>query len=129
MQHYEWFVGQVGDEIAVHFWHLQALGRTEMRGYVYKDGVMAAIVDVDVAVEFDRSYWQTRYTATITDTAGRATRLTTQVFAQYTLAPDPGFHLRESGGRSVIDGKPGVGWMEIAWPVSYLEHIGRNGPY
>src|SRR3546814_15734927 len=32
-QHYEWFVGQVGDEIAVHFWRFRALGtaRSEER--------------------------------------------------------------------------------------------------
>jgi hypothetical protein len=129
MQHYEWFVGQVGDDVSVHFWHIQALGRTEVRGYVYKLGLMAAVVSVDVAVEFDKDYWQRRYSAKILDEAGRVTTMTTEVFGHYTLAPDPGFHLRESGGRATIDGKQGVGWMEIAWPTAYLEHLGKSGPY
>jgi hypothetical protein len=105
------------------------LGRTEVRGYVYKLGLMAAVVSVDVAVEFDKDYWQRRYSAKILDEAGRVTTMTTEVFGHYTLAPDPGFHLRESGGRATIDGKQGVGWMEIAWPTAYLEHLGKSGPY
>jgi hypothetical protein len=125
MQHYEWFVGQAGDDISVHFWHIQALGRTEVRGYVYKDGLMAPVTAVDVEVEFDKDYWQHRYAAKLTDEAGRVTIVTTEVFGHYTLVPDPGFHLRESGGRSTIDGKRGVGWMEVAWPAAYLEHLAK----
>jgi hypothetical protein len=129
MQHYEWFVGQVGNDVSVHFWHIQALGRTEIRGYVFKEGVLAAVARVEVEIEFDKDYWQRRYTAKITDEAGRHTTMTTEVFGHYTLLPDPGFHLRESGGRATIDGRQGVGWMEIAWPTSYLEHIGKVGSY
>ena len=129
MQHYEWFVGQVGAEIAVHFWHLQALGQTEARGFVNKDGLMAAVVDVDVVVEFDRDYWQRGYTAKITDDAGRLTIVNAKVFCHYTLVPDPAMQLRESGAQAVIDGKQGVGWMEIGWPTTYLDHIKGNGPY
>ena len=129
LQHHEWFVGQVGSELAVHFWHIQALGQSEFRGFVYKDGVMAAVSDVEVSVEFDKEYWQRCYTATVMDEAGRTTVISTQVFAHYALIPDPGFHLRESGGRSTIDGKQGVGWMEIGWPKAYLDHIIKNGPY
>jgi hypothetical protein len=129
MQHYEWFVGQVGNDVAVHFWHLQALGQTEIRGFVYKNGLMAAVADVDVEVEFDKEYWQQRYTAKIVDEEGRVTEVSTQVFAHYTLVPDPSIHLRESGGRATIDGKQGVGWMEVGWPKAYLDHINENGPY
>jgi hypothetical protein len=125
MQHYEWFVGQVGDDVSVHFWHIQALGRTEIRGYAYKEGLLAAVTGVEVAVEFDKDYWQQRYTAKITDEAGRLTTVSAEVFGHYTLVPDPGFHLRESGGRATIDGKQGVGWMEVAWPAAYLEHLGK----
>jgi hypothetical protein len=129
MQHYEWFVGQVGNDIAVHFWHLQALGRIEARGFVYKHGVMAAVSDVAVSVEFDQDYWQQRYVAKITDDAGRTTVVSAQVFAHYTLVPESTFHLRESGARAVIDGEQGVGWMEVGWPKTYLDHINENGPY
>jgi hypothetical protein len=113
----------------VHFWHLQALGRTEVRGFVFKNGLMAAVTDVEVSIEFDKDYWQQQYSAKITDDAGRTTMVSTQVFAHYTLVPDPAFQLRESGGQSVIDGKRGVGWMEVGWPTTYLDHINKNGPY
>lgn len=129
MQQYEWFIGQVGEEISVHFWHLHALGKTEVRGYVFKDGLMARVSDVEVDVEYDGDWWQQRYTATIRDDAGRTTTVSTEVFAGYTLVPDPGIHLRESAGVATIDGKTGVGWMECAWPKTYLDHITANGPY
>lgn len=128
-QQYEWFVGQVGDEISVHFWHLHALGQTELRGYVFKDGLMANVTAVDVKVVYDDAFWQKSYTATVIDTAGRTTTVSTDVFGAYTLVPHPDLALRESGGRSIIDGKVGVGWMECAWPTSYLNHIVANAPY
>lgn len=129
IQHYEWFVGQVGDEISVHFWRYEALGATLNRGFVFKNGLMAAVADVDISVEFDKDFWQQRYTAKITDDMGRITSLSTEVFGHYTLMVDPGYPLRESGGRAIIDGKQGVGWLEIAWPQSYLDHISKYGLY
>jgi hypothetical protein len=126
---YEWFVGQVGKDISVHFWHFHALGKEHVRGYVYKDGLMSRIDTVDVNVAYDSQYWQTGYTAQIVDAAGRATSIETQVFGTYCLVPDPAISLNESGGRTKIDGKDGVGWMECAWPTSYLEHIRSHGPY
>jgi hypothetical protein len=129
MQHYEWFVGQIGDELAVHFWNLQALGQNEIRGYVYKNGLMAPVTDVEVGVEFDADYWQQRYSARVTDAAGRTTLVNGTVFSRYTLVPDPVMQLRESGAKATFDGKPGVAWMEVGWPTDYLEHIRKNGPY
>jgi hypothetical protein len=126
MQHYEWFVGQAGKNVAVHFWRIQALGKIEVRGYVYKNGVMAAVSDVDVRVEFDRSFWQTRYTAALTDELGRKTIVKAECFAHYTLSPEPTYHLRESGADAEIDGSKSVGWMEVAWPQVYLDHINHG---
>lgn len=128
-QQYEWFVGQVGTETSVHFWRFNALGKEQVRGYVFKDGIMSRVATVKVDVDYDDQYWQTGYVADIVDEAGRKTRVETEVFGTYTLVPDPALSLNESGGRSKIDGKAGVGWMECAWPTSYLEHIRANGPY
>src|SRR3546814_16463528 len=80
-------------------------------------------------VAYDDQFWQTGYTADIVDEAGRATRIETDVFGCYTLKPVPNCSLNESGGRSMIDGKEGVGWMECCWPTDYLDHIRANGPY
>ena len=126
---YEWCVAQVGTDIAVHFWRFNALGREHIRGYVYKDGLMSRVETVKVEVTYDDQFWQTAYVAQIVDAAGRHTAVETQVFGCYTLVPDPAISLNESGGSARIDGKPGVAWMECAWPTGYLEHIRKHGPY
>lgn len=125
-QQYEWFVGQVGTDISVHFWRFNALGKENIRGYVFKDGLMARVETVRNDVDYDDQYWQTGYRAVVTDSAGRATTIETEVFGCHTLAPDPSISLNESGGIAQIDGKSGVGWMECAWPTAYLEHIRAN---
>lgn len=128
-QQYEWFVGQVGDEVAVHFWRFHALGKEHLRGYVYKDGVASRVAQVAVDVRYDEQFWQKSYSAEILDEAGRTTTVETDVFGHYTLKPVPDCSLNESGGRSRIDGRDGVGWMECCWPTAYLDHIRANGPY
>ena len=128
-QQYEWCVAQVGSEVALHFWRFNALGKEHVRGYVFKDGLMSAVDTVAVDVTYDDQFWQTGYVADIVDRAGRTTRIETAVFGTYLLSPDPAISLHESGGRAVIDGKAGVGWMECAWPTAYLAHIRSNGPY
>jgi hypothetical protein len=128
-QQYEWFVGQVGTDISVHFWRFNALGKEQIRGYVFKDGLMSRVDTVKVDVQYDDQYWQKSYAADIVDEAGRSTRVETDVFGTYCLVPDPAISLNESGGRTQIDGRTGVGWMECAWPTGYLAHIRSNGPY
>jgi hypothetical protein len=128
-QQYEWFVGQVGTEASVHFWRLNAAGKEQIRGYVFRDGLMSLVDTVKVDVDYDDQYLQTGYRADIVDAAGRKTHIDAKVFGTYCLVPDPAISLYESGATVTIDGKPGVGWMECAWPTAYLEHIRANGPY
>ena len=122
-QQYEWFVGQAGRDVALHFWRLNALGREEVRGYVLKDGLMSRIVRVANRVCYDDQYWQTGFDALVVDEAGRETRVEGDIFGCYTLVPEPQCSLNESGAAIAIDGKPGVGWMECCWPTAYLDHI------
>jgi hypothetical protein len=129
MQHYHWYLGQVGNDTAVHFWNLQALGENQLRGYVFKDGLMALVDQVDIHVDYDPDYWQRAYTAKLRDSAGRLTTIETMVFGRHPLISDPRMRLHESAGHSTIDGKRGVSWLECAWPKDYLEHIRANGPY
>lgn len=128
-QQYEWFVGQAGADIAVHFWHFHALGKENIRGYVFKDGLMSRVDTVSVDVDYDDQYLQTGYRAQIVDAAGRTTSIDAKVFGTYCLVPDPAISLYESGANALIDGRPGVGWMECAWPTAYIDHIRANGPY
>ncbi len=122
-QQYEWFVGQVGDEIAVHFWRFNALGKENIRGYVYKDGTMSRIVTIDNDVTYGDQFWQEAYKARLTDEAGRETLIEGDVFGCYTLLPDPNCSLNESGAKATFDDKTGIGWMECCWPTDYLDHI------
>lgn len=128
-QHYHWFQGQTADGVSVHFWRFQALGRTHLRGYVFKDRLLAEVTDVDLDVTYNVDLWQQRMTAAVTDEAGRTTEIIADFYAHYTLVPDAALTLREGAARATYDGKPGTGWLEVAWPPGYLAHVAANGPY
>ena len=128
-QHYNWFEGQAADGTSVHFWRFIALGRINLRGYVSKDGLLAEITALDLDVEYNDDLWQQNFTAHITDEAGRETRVEGQFYAHYALIPSDLLTLREGAARATYDGKPGIGWMEVAWPPAYLDYVKTNGPY
>ncbi|MBL6612715.1 MAG: hypothetical protein ISP45_01750 [Reyranella sp.] len=122
-QHHEWFLGQVGADIAVHFLRYQGLGREHLRGYVYKDGRMSRVVKLDLDIRFDNQYCQTGYAAVLLDAAGRRTKVEAEVFGVYGLVPDPSICLNESGAAARIDGRAGAAWLEVGWPAQYLQYI------
>lgn len=126
---YRWFQGQVGADISVHFWHLHALGETKLYGYVFKDGVMAQISDLDFSCEQDSNFDQQFMTAIIQDEAGRTTEVKADFYAHYSLVPQPNITLREGAAKAWFDGREGVGWMEVAWPTEYRNHIIANDLY
>ncbi len=128
-QHYNWFEGQAADGTAVHFWRFIALGQVNLRGYVFKDGLLAEITDLALEVTFDDALWQRTVAATITDEAGRRTVVKAEFYAHYALVPSPLLTLREGAARATYDGKPGIGWMEVAWPPAYLDHVAAHAPY
>ncbi len=129
MQNYRWFQGQAGPETAVHFWHLIALGETRLMGYVLQNGLMAEITAVVIDIDFDDQFLQQHLEATVTDEAGRITQVSADFYAHGVLIPAPEITLNEAAARIVIDGKPGVGWLEHAWPTDYLAHIRANSLY
>ena len=120
---YRWFVGQVGNEISLHFWDLSALGQPQLRGYVAKDGLMAEITDLESSWTLDEEFFHRTLEAKITDEAGRTTDLKAEFYAQSLLVPSDEVTLREGGARIWVDGKEGSGWMEFAWATDYLEHV------
>jgi len=128
-QHYKWIHAQAGIDVSVHFWVVEALGRTEYRGYVHKEGRMALVTDVDFSFQYTGALDPQRWSATVTDADGRLTKLDAEVFARFQLYPDPAYCLNENAGAAVIDGKPGVAWLEIFFPEAYRRHIGEVGPY
>ena len=129
MQHYKWFMGQARPDVAVHFWQLNALGNTELRGYVAKDGLMAEVTAVKVEWHHDKAFRPSSYSALVHDEAGRETSITAEVFAHFPLVFDPAVVLNESGGRGTIDGEQGVAWLEMCWSAEYVDHILSSGLY
>lgn len=124
-QHWKWLHAQAGPDTCVHFWKIEARGRTELRGYVFRDGVMAEMDAVDVDWQNDAQYRHTHIDATLRDSAGRSTRVRGEYFAHFPMPPVPTCTLMEGAMRCEIDGKPGVGWTEVMWPTAYLEFL-RN---
>src|SRR3546814_4642951 len=61
------------DVCSSDLWRFNALGKENIRGYVYKDGKASRVETVAVDVIYDDQYWQTGYTAEIVDEAGRTT--------------------------------------------------------
>lgn len=125
-QHWKWLHAQAGPDTCVHFWQINARGRTDLRGYVFREGRMAEVDSVDVEFETDAHYRQTHIDAVVHDTAGRSTRVTGDYFGHFQLDPVPTCALVEGAMRCRIDDKPGVGWTEFMWPTRYLDKL-RGG--
>lgn len=126
---YRWIQAQVSDTISVHFWDFFALGERQTRGYVFKDGLMAELTDLDFQWQGDDKLNHKSYQCVIKDEAGRTTRLEAEVFGVYPLIAASNFVLNEGASIMKIDGQMGSGWLEMGWPRSYLAHIGEHGLY
>ena len=128
-QHYKWVHAQAGSDVAVHLWEVQALGRVELRGYVYKQGRLSVVSDVKTEYEYEGPLNPTAFAAVIRDADGRTTTLKARVVSRFQLYPEPQTCLHESAGTGEIDGRPAVAWLELFFPESYRQHIGKVGPY
>ena len=122
-QHWKWLEAQAGPDRVVHFWEVEALGRTILRGFVVRDGEMAEVADVDVRFTHDESLAHTAVVAVVTDDLGRTTRVEGQTFALYPFVVSPQVTLNEGSMAVTIDGHAGVGHVEMAWPSDYLAHV------
>lgn len=125
--HYNWFEGQSSDgSIIVHYWRYFALGRENLRGYVVKDGVMAEIRHIETDVVFNSKLWQEHIDTRLIDELDRETHISADFYAHYALHPADTSVLREGAASAEFDGKPGVGWMEVYWPSSYLDFFDKT---
>ena len=121
--HYKWFHATT-TESAVHFFKIEYLGRSQTRGYVFKDGHMSQIKSVDV-VDFtlDADMIHRDIEVIIYDISGRTTKVSGKYFAHTVLPVDTLNILNEVAMTAEIDGKAGVGWCEMYWYSTYLEHM------
>ncbi|WP_068084322.1 DUF7064 domain-containing protein [Novosphingobium rosa] len=119
-QHYKWIHATTAGA-SVHFFEMQSFGRVELRGYLYKNGVMRHIRSVDYEIDYDSRMMHDRFQVTVTDTDGRSVFVDCQAFAKYQLDLDPKVLLNESVVTATIDGEAGTGWCEFCWNRDYLK--------
>ena len=126
-QHWKWLEAQAGPDVAVHFFECQAVGRNELRGYVQKEGRIEEVTAVHVEFKHDAALYHTTIDAVVEDAAGRSTRVSGRTFAMYEFNVSPLATLNEGSMDVVIDGKSGVGHVEICWPKDYLDYMRQRG--
>lgn len=122
-QHWKWLHAQAGPDCCVHFWKIDAMGETQLRGYVLRDGAFAEVTQVDIKFDHDEQWRQTGIDARVTDSLGRTTRVVGQFYGHFPLCPNPDITLFEGAMRCEIEGRPGSGWSEFMWPTGYLKHL------
>lgn len=119
-QHYKW-INFLADGASVHVMDLHGFGRTDVRGYVHKDGHTAEIVDAEFDYELDRDFFHRRFAARLTDDAGRTTQvrqLASSAELGYPISPR--LTLLDLVGPGAVDGVDGVYYSEMAWAPDYL---------
>lgn len=122
-EHYKWFEFQAGPDLAVHFMDMHALGNRDVYGYVWRDGKMAEVTDVEVDFRYDEDFWHTDADMKVHDELGRTTSVKGEVFARYVMTPHEKAIGHEGSSRVTIEGVPGAGHMEMQWHRPYLEYV------
>lgn len=122
--HYKW-LNFLADGISVHVQDVQGLGRSDVRGYVHKDGTTAAIVRSSFSYGFDAAFVHRDLVVTFEDDEGRTTRAAVtraDPGDDFTYPIDPRLTLVDVIGHAEVDGVPGAAYVEMAWPPGYVEH-------
>lgn len=125
-QHWKWLHAQNRD-VAVHFWDIDMAGRKELRGYVYRDGLMAQVRSVEIDWQADARCRQEQIQVRILDTANRTTTVHGKYFGHFEFPPSPTCTLIEGAMACEIDGVPSTGWTEFMWPTAYLTQMRSLG--
>ena len=120
--HWKWWNVLGPKRTAIPAMELQAFGKTPLPGYVQKDGVIATLLSLEAEMTFDDRFMHTAIDATLVDDEGRTTRVQTWRGADLVWPVSDFLTLHEASMFASIDGAPGVGYMEVAWPPAYAEH-------
>ncbi|WP_298164547.1 hypothetical protein [Novosphingobium sp.] len=119
-QHYKWIHATTGDS-SMHFFEMQAFGRTELRGFLFKDGEMRHVAQVDYDFVYDEAMLQKTFDVTVTDSAGRKSQIAFTMFGMLTSSHDTQSCINTGCATLDFDGKPGVGVCEFAWNKDYFD--------
>lgn len=126
MQHYKWIEAQT-PEAAVHVFEINAKGRRDVYGYVFKDGTLSPVATADFDIVFGDRMVEETVNIAILDEAGRETSLSGTRFADVDLLVSPYATLVDICMAVEIDGERGAGYADLSWPPDYLEHMRSFG--
>jgi len=120
-QHHKW-IHAVTPACSIHVFEMQSYGRTHIRGFLWRDGVMRHIARVECEPTYDGQMMQQGLRIDLCDTDGRTAQVTCTAFASIQLTEwDPNVYLNEAAYTLSIDGEPGVGWAEFCWNRNYFD--------
>ncbi len=119
-QHYKWFHATT-ENCSIHFFEMLSFGRRQLRGFLYRDGIMRHVAEAESDFTYDGQMMQTSIRSTITDTDGRVAVVDGKAIGNVQLEFDPMIYLNEAALQLTIDGAPGTGWVEFCWNRNYLE--------
>jgi hypothetical protein len=126
-QHYKWLECNAGPEASVHFTQDFVLGESNLRGYVFRDELTAEITALDVDVDIGDDMVHDRFVATIDDDAGRTTTVTGKTFAHTEFPAAPTTTIIVCSDTVEIEGRPGVGQLDLLWSKDYLDLLRDRG--
>lgn len=129
IQHWKWFQGQSGPDLSAHFLEILVAGRRYVRGYIYQDGKMAEVTDIDFQFEHDDTLEPLTMNAVLHDDIGRQLQISGTKVATYPFLIAPTTLNTQSGMSLEFDGKPGVGWLELSWPKAYIDYMSTREKY
>ena len=124
IQHWKWFTAQT-DETLMHVFEIFGEGRRWVFGYVDRNGTVAPVVHADICWEGDDACIQRRIEIDVIDELDRRTSVVGETFAFTPWPADPRTTMHETGLKTTIDGRSGVGFVEFAWSKDYLESMTR----
>ena len=122
-QHWKWLEAQAGSDLAVHAFEYNALGKTQLLGYVLRDGEIAEVTEAKFSFEHDKEFYHTTIQAQVLDGAGRSTVVSGKTFAMFEFKVNPLATLNEGSMAVQINGVQGVGHVEMCWPKVYLDYV------
>jgi hypothetical protein len=129
-QHYKWIHATTGDS-SIHFFEMQGFGRTELRGFLFKDGIMRHLDHVEYDFVYGDEMLQETFQMKVTDTDGRTSSVDYKIFAMIQSSHDPKTLINTGCSTIMFDGVPGVGVCEFSWNKDYFDfaktYVGKFG--
>jgi hypothetical protein len=126
-QHYLWLQANAGPDTSIQFTQDYVLGRSNVRGYVYRDGEMAQINSVDCDYELRDDMVHTAFEAVIEDDLGRTTTIRGKTYAHMEFPFPPITTLVVCSQTVEIEGRPGTGQFDLLWTTEYIDYVRQHG--